>query len=444
MNEELKSAYLPWELFDLIIDELGANVDDESLTALLNCSFVCHSFHFRASGYLFSNIVILKKTNTNPHILTAKRLEDLHRIMVNNGSIASRVRSFTIDTWIGPTSPEKFRAQILENPDVPGIIANFTSLRHFSWINHHLMLLWPSFSVAISSAVHNLFASPTLQSLTLECIKGIPYTFISRCSNLKHLRLVHVEPSGSPLLPTSHFNDKRIHLHSLVNYDSSEMVSGILHGDTPTSSMLSKLRDLHVWMRRDSEVLAAWSIMQAARETLELLDITELSHFRYPTLIPGPVDLGALRKLSTVKLSCRMATLDRIVFPMGVCGLLNPPSIPSSIEIVHITFDWIDCTVGSEEARFLDEPGWSALDDILSQSTTFPMLRRVLLTLRLGYKWDIDPTNDPPSKIVRIKEVTGRWAGRLLPRVATSGSAKVNIAVLIYNSPYAPNIAADF
>lgn len=136
---------------------------------------------------------------------------------------------------------------------------------------------------------------------------------------------------------------------------------------------------------------------------------------------------------------------------MGISGLLSPPTSPSSIQDIEITIDWIDCKIGTEEDRLsvTTEPAWAALDQALSQLSTFPELRRIVLNLRLGYGWSTPPWRestssalaDPPERIVEVKNHLLQLAGRLLPVTARIPTVKTNINVLVYNSPYASNIA---
>lgn len=160
-----------------------------------------------------------------------------------------------------------------------------------------------------------------------------------------------------------------------------------------------------------------------------------------PALIPGPVDLGVLAHLRTLSLGCRLTTLDHVVFPLGVAGLLRAPTHPTRLERLALRLDWVDCAVGSEEARFLREPGWGALDDALARGEVYPALREVELTLRMGYGWVEDADGRPPESVVLMKEKVQRLAGGLLAKVAASGAVKVSVNLFLYKSIYASDMS---
>ncbi|KAF8189667.1 hypothetical protein BJ912DRAFT_966083, partial [Pholiota molesta] len=264
--------------------------------------------------YIFSDIAITPsfKPQPDPH--------DLHHILTQNDSIAPRVRSFTIDTALGSTD----------------------KAAPFGWINHGATFSWSSLSDGIRSGLDSLFVLPSLRSLTLECIKDLPPVSIARCDQLDRLHLFHVyipfAPAARPAenLPPA-APEARMRLKSVANYNSFDMFNALF----PTKEIAS------------AQASFAWCLMQAASQTLELLDIPDLSHSAvHPTLVPGPINIGVLHRLRTLTLGARLTTLDGVVFPRGICGLLAAPAEPTPLEAVHITLDWIDCRVGSEGARF--------------------------------------------------------------------------------------------
>ncbi|KAF8901517.1 hypothetical protein CPB84DRAFT_1777514 [Gymnopilus junonius] len=153
---------------------------------------------------------------------------------------------------------------------------------------------------------------------------------------------------------------------------------------------------------------------------------------------------GYLRKLKNITIGCRIASGDGIIVPMGISGILSPPTSPSAIQGIEITIDWIDCRIGSEESRLTAtaEPAWDILDQTLSRLSTFPDLCRVSLNLKLGYGWSTSPgLPNPPDRIVTVKDHLERLAGRLLPLTSKLLTVKTHINVLVYKSRYASNSA---
>ncbi|KIM42616.1 hypothetical protein M413DRAFT_26644 [Hebeloma cylindrosporum] len=230
--------------------------------------------------------------------------------------------------------------------------------------------------------------------------------------------------------PTDRQSDYFTRLRELVLH-GSELIPWI--AQTPT--LFSRLTKLDVWMRIEDEVLTSWLVMQAASDTLEVLNVSNACHFRYPTLIPGPVDLGILRRLRSIALSFQLASADRVPFPMCICGLFQPPTSPTQLENIEIQINWIDCVQGSEEARFVNEPGWDAFDDILSQESLHPKLKSVLFKLKMGYGWLQNLSSSHlPTEIVVIRDVVANLKSKLFRKTAAARSWRPEIEIEVYKS----------
>jgi hypothetical protein len=159
--------------------------------------------------------------------------------------------------------------------------------------------------------------------------------------------------------------------------------------------------------------------------------------FTDPILIPGPIDLGILQSLRTIALSFTIATADNVIFPMGICGLLKPPTSPTQLENIEVQLNWIDCIQGSEEGRFVDEPGWRVLDEILSQESLHPKLTNVFFKLKLGYGWRQHPlSNLPPTEIFIIRSTVASLASKLFQRTVVARSWRPKIDIEIYKSTF--------
>jgi hypothetical protein len=159
--------------------------------------------------------------------------------------------------------------------------------------------------------------------------------------------------------------------------------------------------------------------------------------FTDPILIPGPIDLGILQSLRTIALSFTITTADNVVFPMCICGLFKPPTSPTQLENIEIQLNWIDCIQGSEEGRFVDEPGWRVLDEILSQESLHPKLTSVFFKLKLGYGWRQHPlSNLPPTEIVIVRNTVASLASKLFQRTVVARSWRPKIDIEIYKSTF--------
>ncbi|KIM42634.1 hypothetical protein M413DRAFT_444324, partial [Hebeloma cylindrosporum] len=428
---------LPAEILDAIIDELGCSQDSdpESLKGLLHCALVCRSFHHRASGHLFANIVIAPTpTWTNAYIIynrfILERLEGLYQILRKNDSIGPRVISFSLETALHGSDPDNI---IKYGHTLPTILRLLSSIRRFSWKNHLSNVFCEDLGSDLMGALGSLGERTSLQSVSMKCFEltAFPLRFLSKMDHLSFCHMFLPEEWASTLADRQ--NDCPTRLRDLVLQGCSKLTSWIAQ----TPDLFSQLTKFDVWMRNEGEVHAAWLVMQATSETLEVLNLSDVSHFRYPTLIPGPVDLGILRRLRIIALSFNLATADRVLFPLCICGLLQPPTSPSQLENIEIQINWIDCIQGSEEARFVDEPGWDAFDKILSQESLHPKLRSVSLKLKMGYGWRQHPSsNHPPPEIVVIRDVVVSLASRLFRRTVAARSWRPKMDIEIYKSRF--------
>ncbi|PPQ88884.1 hypothetical protein CVT25_009119 [Psilocybe cyanescens] len=464
-DREVEGTKLPPELLDVIVDEISTTMvdDPDYKIALLNCSLVCRSFYTRASGHIFAKVSIVSKAGRDLEVnnILAKKLEDLYAILERNDSLAQRVKTFSLEVCFADTIKGSDTGRFLDNPHLPLIFDQFSSISKFEWINHSHPFPWIAFSSPIRSALRRLINRPSLTSLSFFAVESIPVDIFISNGNLEHLLLAHIDidERTDDHLSSSATSHGTLKLKSLVNRNSANIVPQLL---SKSPLIFSEMSVFRVWMRRSDEVNAAWAIMQSAAKTLETLDIEDMSHFRCtwnefvyistytkttftpdsdPTMIPGPVDIGTLTNLCHFKVNCRIASGDGVIFPWGIYGLLNSGSAASRIENVEITIDWIDCQIGTESRRFVEETGWMALDEVLSGSK-FHALQKVLLTLKLGYGWKTTRLSgdNPPHRIVSVKNYIQSLVAKMLPQTSRTPTKMVNINLLIYRSRYALNI----
>ena len=450
---------LPAEILDTVIDELGCSQDSdpESLNALLYCALVCRSFHHRAAGHLFANVVVTnrRKDYYEYNRIAVERLEDLSQILQKNDSIGPRILSFSLDTSLSSPHPGDLQTNpsniIRYGKTLPNVLRLLCSIRRFSWRNHRSHVFCKDLGSDLADAITSLGERASLKSVSIQCIEldvfPLPVLF-----KLDHLSFTHalLPQEWDSSTPSIRQNDYPTRLRELVLYGCPELTPWI----SQTPALFSQLTRFNVWMRSDDEVLVAWLVMQAASQTLEVLKVSDISHFRCPcsiirmfqktlltppftdpNLIPGPIDLGILQSLHTIALSFTIASFDNVVFPMCICGLLKPPTSPTQLKNIEIQLNWIDCVQGSEEARLVEEPGWRVLDDILSQESLHPQLSNVFFKLKLGYGWRQHPfSNRPPAEIVIIRDTVASLASKLFQRTVAARSWRPNIDIEIYKS----------
>jgi hypothetical protein len=268
---------LPAEILDTVIDELGSSQDSdrESLNALLTCAFVCRSFHHHAAGHLFANIVIVNR-NENYNQVAMGRLEGLSQIVQKNETIGPRILSFSLATNLSRHDFETRPANSIRyGKTLPNILRLLCSIRRFSWTNHLPYVFCEDLGPNLADAIRYLGERTSLKSVSMQCIElnvfPVPSLF-----KLEHLSIVHVLPpqDWDSSTPSNHQIGDSTCLRELNLHECLEVTPWIAN----TPALFSRLTTLEVWMRNDSEVLTAWMVMQAASRTLEVLNVSSISH----------------------------------------------------------------------------------------------------------------------------------------------------------------------
>jgi len=287
MVQTLSDTTLPTELLDSIIDELGCSQDSdpESRIALLGCALVCQSFHHRAAGHLFANVIVTSpKNNSSPVVV--RRLKDLSQILRKNDSIGPRILSFSLNTSLSLPHPKDW---LTDPPNVirygqtfPNILRLLCSIRRFSWKNHLSRVLCKDLGFDLTDAIGSLGKRTSLQSVSMQCIElgAFPVPFLFK---LDHLCFSYMLlPKWDSSTPLIRQNDYPSHLREFSLCGFSEITPWI----AKTRSLFSQLTMLQVSMLEEDEVLAPWFVMQAAYKTLEVLNVSDIiSHPRCPCFI---------------------------------------------------------------------------------------------------------------------------------------------------------------
>ena len=290
MAQNSRDITLPAEILDTIIDELGGSQDSdpESLNTLLNCALVCRPFHHRAAGHLFANVVVNNRRNDyyNYNRIAVERLEDLSHILRKNDSIGPRILSFSLDTCLSSPHPDDLETDpdntIKNGQTLPNVLRLLRSIKRFSWNNHFSYVFCKDLGLDLADAITSLGERASLQSVSLKCIEldAFPLPFLSKLDHLSftHVLLPQEWDSSTPSIPQ---NDYPTRLRELVLHGCSKLLPWIAQ----TPALFSQLTRLDVWMRTEGEVLAAWLVMEAASQTLEVLNVSDISHFRCPCSI---------------------------------------------------------------------------------------------------------------------------------------------------------------
>jgi hypothetical protein len=218
--------------------------------------------------------------------IAMERLENLSQILQKNESIGPRILSFSLDTSLSrphPNDLETDPANIIRcGKTLPNVLRLLCSIRRFTWRNHFSDVFCKDLGLDLTDAIISLGERASLQSVSMQCIEldAFPLPFLFK---LDHLSFTHAFvpqewDSSTRSIPPNNYPTR---LRELVLRGCSKIIPWIAQ----TPALFSQLTRFNVWMRTDGEVLAAWLVMQAASKTLEVLNVSDVSHFRCPCSI---------------------------------------------------------------------------------------------------------------------------------------------------------------
>ncbi|CAA7267664.1 unnamed protein product [Cyclocybe aegerita] len=197
---------LPLEIVELVIDELGNHRDNpECLQALLACALASRPLTQRSQHHVFSRIILSMTRESEPGRLM-QRIKALNCITEANPSLTIHIRSFKLSIH---GSVEIIR-QILESPHMVSVLRMLSKVQLQEvgvtiGVGNHRGANWETCR-AFFGALDVLVRSPSLTSLCLENMAGVPTTLIQQTQlkkiSLRQLNLVKSSfpPSLSPSL----------------------------------------------------------------------------------------------------------------------------------------------------------------------------------------------------------------------------------------------------
>ncbi|KAK7061277.1 D-ser-dehydrat domain-containing protein [Favolaschia claudopus] len=278
---------LPQELFDHIIAQLADDLD-----SLRTCALVSSSFLHTARGHLFSNIKV------GPLDLEHS-IEDLSEILTRFPYLTGRVRSLHLwdhimrrYSWI-----EDSRSSAVA-PRVADFSGMLVSLKRFVITIEAGFVHWANISKPLRKSIRLVVAIPTLTSVELNGLYGLPFTLFANCSALKSVKLKWVSFDerdnldfaatlaacmNSPVTQLTHLDielDTRV-LQLLARW--------ILHPESPLK--ITRLSSFVVSVDARSDYVVVQSLLAECKPTLERLQLKNTE---------GVLHLGELTKLRTL------------------------------------------------------------------------------------------------------------------------------------------------
>jgi len=305
--------HLPREILDSIIDELGAEQEDaESFEALLACSLTSWSMLYSSRKKIFENIRIVQGDAVIPSYLNngekdRTKLVNLLQILEGdpvrslggtaNSSLVSCVRSFeitfsptrsTLDMFNEAKSQSEHRKWDALNKTVPSLLDLLHHLERVSIsFDEQYWAIWSMLSPDLTSSILRLLRSPSLRTLELAAISGLPVDAVLCCPNLQNLTLSRMFDEASMLAHLTR------HPYSPRSPPSSSVLPGcaprlkkcsltltsqytpMLTRSPVAREFFGELQELHLCLGHDMRFTNDWSILRLA-SSLQLLKLSYL------------------------------------------------------------------------------------------------------------------------------------------------------------------------
>ncbi|KAF8957022.1 hypothetical protein BDZ97DRAFT_139912 [Flammula alnicola] len=419
--------FLPQEVLELCIDELGTDIDQPgSRTALQSCSLAGRRLLTRSQSYLFSTIHITwAKGNAIERVVPL--IQNLRRVLEENPDLVSYIRVFEVDVdfngMVG--QPESGLSAIFDM-----LHRNMVAGPRNRWRNgvHDLRLtgrdlptnwsnLHPEFRQSIYDFVshsdgaagrinngqHWDFRPPTLRKFHLDFF-AVPIDLITRCcESLCELVLDRVWFADNNTFSDADRTKDEAETPSfaLTTLRSNESISRFMHALSLSSAspatLLSPIITLQLSLLQKLDIQSAWEVIKLASKSLESLEIGVNGSYCVgpPAQFPGPIDLAAIPHLRFFKLKVHTTVAEYSLKPIPslkfFLDIFNLKSSASpfleDIEI-HIDVQIKKWPIDPSQIDELWQHDWTTPDALSLTSGKFSGLQKVAIEVHIRVEYD--------------------------------------------------------
>ncbi|KAF9458770.1 hypothetical protein BDZ94DRAFT_1300988 [Collybia nuda] len=397
--------------FDTIPNILRELHDD--VITLLACSLVSRAFRSPSQKLIFFSVVL--KDSESPSLAAGERCHKLWKTLEKKPQFITDIRELCLSDG---TRSKKNPHWVPKNTSLPRILSILGNLRSFSLISEKSKLSWGEFSEELQCSIRQLLRCPSLTTLRLWDIVGLPRTILAQSPQLKTLSLAskqedpHVQPG---------------HSSSIRSLDSLELIQkksrsfdrqGLL-----SQLDLSKLRFLAVVASTKECLREAARIMTTAVSHIESFSWTCLPSRSLPTredeFRSFPFDFAKLTRLRFFSFSFPTDKQRRATEAIAwMIKTLSKLDITQNIEAIIINVDLT--SIDNRDILLVQETTeaicgrkeWDALDSILADCYKRQKLQRVTFAITYRYR---GPTYGTAKEIL-AKDTSKRWVKTLLAR----------------------------
>ncbi|KAL1679147.1 hypothetical protein EV122DRAFT_289851 [Schizophyllum commune] len=402
--------WLPQELMEHILEELYASDD---MASLKNMALAHSSLVSSCQKYIF-NEVQLSEVNTNTVFSSKKTLvRKLYNTLEEFSHLSAHIRVLHLEEFWDYDSSLTWYSWMYEDKALPEVLRHVPNLEAL-YFHPQYMLSFAGMSQALESAIAETCALPTLTTLSMFNIRGLPLSIVENISpSVRYLRLWSVTCTHTGTNQPSVGANVPVHLKHLalrVEVDAfSHLLDRALSHESPIH--LDRLQSLTLCMTQGSSYEVATRLLEACRDTLQTLEFGDESDMTMSAFdLPGAQYKSWFEELARHRLRALALTLaldqQRGGIPR-ICRALEAAACVDELvlQLVVRIWDLDACTYW--------ESDWCALDELLA-SDRLPKLESI--TIYLDVKGYTRPNSERQTYIVY--DVLA-----LLPQVRASGRA---------------------
>ncbi|KAF9478950.1 hypothetical protein BDN70DRAFT_717847 [Pholiota conissans] len=293
--DPVRRRTLPPELMSLIFDCLKVDRDWATLGA---CSLISHQYLRPARKILFHCITLKMRGSPNPILIhdVARRIQGLCDTMKRDPDIVKDIKRFEVlDSY-----PVYESQWITQQPTLPRLIKKLAHVQECTFGCEVGYLQWRLLTPSLAASLERLFSQPSLKSLTLCNIGGIPSIVMGTAARYLYLNNITTDLYPCPY-PDSQLCYLNVRTVSLANTES------------------------------------AWELMKAHSKNLKLIKwrCWEDPQATDGVSFPGRIDLG---KLPALKKLCVRLSYGKIGRDLsGFCDMLEAATCPTPLTIVELS-----------------------------------------------------------------------------------------------------------
>lgn len=396
----MNSAFplLPLEITDLIIDNIGQNVDRrDARVALQACSLVCRSFRKKSQHYLFSKIV-LRKTRFDSIFTTCARITALRAILYNciilpptvptSGRIVHHIKDIEIS--LSCTAEEAYT--ILRHKDLARVLFELCrdkerGLRRLSLDMHGCSspVDWERFDHFFLKALSVTLVSPFFTTLCLSNLKNVPSCVLGRTK---------INNISFHMISTRTVDPRDIrwsdHLGSIevMDVDPSCAISLFLKADNPERTSfrecLSRVRELRFSAPAVPGFVQMINSLRGTFKSLQTLELVLADASRHPRGgLMGNIPYADLPLLRSLGITMKGTISTTKYAPLkDLIIVLDPKTSSKSLATIRLDLFIVSRYPWKDMHHFFpSEKLWRELDAVLN-NTLLVSLRTVYLDLQ--------------------------------------------------------------